>query len=36
MDGVPLRLRKIIEPRHLSDEEILSRILDKVRELRGD
>lgn len=36
MDGVPLRLRKLIEPIHLSDEEILSRILSKVREMRGD
>jgi formylmethanofuran dehydrogenase subunit B len=36
MDGVPLRLRKLIEPVHLSDEEILSRILSKVREIRGD
>ncbi|MDD2665983.1 MAG: formylmethanofuran dehydrogenase subunit B [Methanocellales archaeon] len=36
MDGVPLRLRKLIEPTHLSDEEILSRILGKVREIRGD
>ncbi|MFC1786726.1 formylmethanofuran dehydrogenase subunit B [Halobacteriota archaeon] len=36
MDGVPLRLRKIIEPSHLSDEEILSRILSKVKEMRGD
>lgn len=36
MDGVPLRLRKLIEPSHLSDEEILSRILSKVRELRGE
>jgi formylmethanofuran dehydrogenase subunit B len=36
MDGVPLRLRKLIEPTHLSDEEILSQILGKVREMRGD
>ena len=36
MDKVPIRLRKIVEPNHLPDEEILGRILDKVREHRGE
>jgi formylmethanofuran dehydrogenase subunit B len=35
MDNVPIRMRKILEPSYLSDEEILSRMLSKIRELRG-
>jgi len=36
MDKVPIRLRKLVEPNHLPDEEILGRILDRVRERRGE
>lgn len=36
MDGVSLRMRKLIEPEHLTDEEILDKIITRVRELRGD
>ena len=37
MDGVPLKMRKVIEPPDgcLSDEEILRRILEEVRRLKG-
>ena len=37
MDGVSLRLKKVVDPPEgiLSDEEILSMLLEKVRELRG-
>ena len=34
MDGVPIRTRKIVDTDYLSDEEILERILTRVRELR--
>ncbi len=36
MDGVSLRLRKMIEPEHLTDEEVLERITMRVRELKGE
>lgn len=36
MDGVSLRMRKMIEPEHLTDEEILDRIIERVKELRGE
>jgi formylmethanofuran dehydrogenase subunit B len=38
MDHVPLPLRKIVDPPEgcLSDEEILRRILKRVRELRNE
>ena len=36
MDGVSLRMRKMIEPEHLTDEEILDKIIARVRELRGE
>lgn len=35
MDGVSLRLRKMIEPRHMTDEEVLERITQRVKEIRG-
>ncbi|HTY91468.1 MAG TPA: formylmethanofuran dehydrogenase subunit B [Methanocella sp.] len=36
MDNVPIRCRKVIDsPEFLSDEEILRRILNRVRELKG-
>jgi formylmethanofuran dehydrogenase subunit B len=37
MDTVPIRLRKVVEPPEgvLTDEEILRRILERVRELKG-
>lgn len=35
MDSVPLRLRKLVDSDYLTDEEILDRILKKVRELKG-
>lgn len=36
MDGVSLRTRKMIEPTHLTDEEVLERINKRVKELRGE
>ncbi len=36
MDGVSLRLRKMIEPTHLTDEEVLEKITERVKELRGE
>ncbi|MBE0520911.1 MAG: formylmethanofuran dehydrogenase subunit B [Candidatus Methanoperedenaceae archaeon] len=36
MDGVSLRMRKMIEPEHLADEEILDRLIARVREIRGE
>ncbi|MEM2319116.1 MAG: formylmethanofuran dehydrogenase subunit B, partial [Candidatus Bathyarchaeia archaeon] len=37
MDHVPIRLRKVLDPPQgvLPDREIMTRILEKVRELRG-
>lgn len=36
MDGVSLRYRKMIEPTHPTDIEILEKITERVREIRGD
>ncbi len=36
MDGVSLRYRKMIEPTHPTDMDILERITERVREIRGD
>jgi formylmethanofuran dehydrogenase subunit B len=36
MDGVSLRFRKMIEPTHPTDIEVLERITERVREIRGD
>lgn len=36
MDGVPLRMRKILETDYPTDEEILEKIISRVREMRGD
>lgn len=36
MDGVSLRMRKMVEPIHPPDTEILERITERVRELRGE
>ncbi len=36
MDGVSLRYRKMIEPTHPTDIEILERITKRVKEIRGD
>lgn len=36
MDGVSLRLRKMIESAHPTDEEVLEKITMRVRELRGE
>lgn len=36
MDGVSLRYRKMIEPTHLTDEEVLVKITQRVREIRGE
>ncbi len=36
MDGVPLRMRKMVEPEHPTDEEIIDRIIQRVRELKGE
>ncbi|CAG1009100.1 MAG: formylmethanofuran dehydrogenase subunit B [Candidatus Methanoperedens sp.] len=36
MDGVSLRMRKMIEPTHLPDTEILEKITERVKVLRGE
>lgn len=36
MDGVSLRMRKMIEPTHPTDMEILDRITERVKEIRGE
>ncbi len=36
MDGVSLRYRKLVEPEHPTDIEILEKITERVREIRGD
>lgn len=36
MDGVSLRFRKMIEPTHPTDIEILEKITERVREIRGE
>ncbi|NJD76894.1 MAG: formylmethanofuran dehydrogenase subunit B [Candidatus Methanoperedens sp.] len=33
MDGVPLRLRKMIESEHPGDEEVLEKLLERVKEM---
>ncbi|VUT27580.1 MAG: formylmethanofuran dehydrogenase subunit B [Candidatus Syntrophoarchaeum sp. GoM_oil] len=35
MDGVPIRTRKVVDTDFLTDEEILDRILARVKELKG-
>jgi formylmethanofuran dehydrogenase subunit B len=36
MDGVSLRMRKLIEPTHMTDVDVLEKITERVRELRGE
>ena len=36
MDGASLRLRKLVESDYLSDEEILDKIIEKVRKIKGE
>lgn len=36
MDGIPLRTRKMIQSEYPTDEEILDRIIQRVRELKGE
>jgi len=36
MDGVSLRYRKLIEPSHPTDIDVLERITERVKEIRGD
>ena len=36
MDGLSLRMRKLVESDYLSDEEILDRITEKVRTIKGE
>ena len=36
MDGVSLRMRKMVEPVHPTDTDILERITERVKELRGE
>lgn len=36
MDGVSLRMRKMVEPLHPTDTEILDRITERVKELKGE
>ena len=36
MDGVSLRMRKMIEPTHLPDTEVLEKITEQVKVLRGE
>jgi formylmethanofuran dehydrogenase subunit B len=35
MDGVSLRLRKMIESKHLDDEEVLKKITSRVKKMKG-
>ncbi len=35
MDGIPLRLRKLVDTDYPSDEEVLMRILEEVRAIRA-
>jgi formylmethanofuran dehydrogenase subunit B len=35
MDGVSLRLRKMIESKHLDDEEVLEKITGRVKKMKG-
>ncbi|WP_290597859.1 MULTISPECIES: formylmethanofuran dehydrogenase subunit B [unclassified Archaeoglobus] len=34
MDGIPLRVKKVVESKYWSDEQILERLLEKVEELK--
>ncbi|MCX9089203.1 MAG: formylmethanofuran dehydrogenase subunit B, partial [Candidatus Methanoperedens sp.] len=36
MDGVSLRMRKMVEPTHLPDTEVLEKITERVKVLRGE
>jgi len=36
MDNVSLRLRKMVEPEHPTDVEILEKITERVRKIKGD
>ncbi|VVB52260.1 Formate dehydrogenase subunit alpha [uncultured archaeon] len=36
MDGVSLRMRKMVEPTHLPDTEVLEKITERVKLLRGE
>jgi len=38
MDGVPLRLKRVVEPREglLSDAEVIEKMIGRVRELKGE
>ncbi len=36
MDGVSLRMRKMVEPTHLLDTEVLEKITERVKVLRGE
>lgn len=36
MDGVSLRMRKMVEPTHLPDTEVLEKITERVKALRGE
>jgi formylmethanofuran dehydrogenase subunit B len=35
MDGIPIRLRKVLSPQYPSDEEVISRLLARVKELKA-
>jgi len=34
MDGVSLRLRKMIEPEHPSDEEVIDKLIGRVKDIK--
>ncbi len=34
MDGIPLRVKKVVESSYWSDEQILEKLLEKVEELK--
>jgi formylmethanofuran dehydrogenase subunit B len=36
MDGVSLRLRKMIDSKHPGDEEVLEKIIRRVKEINRD
>jgi len=35
MDGIALRVKKVVESSYWSDEQILEKLLEKVEELKG-
>ena len=35
MEGVPIRMRKVVDSELLSDKEILEKILEKVKEIKS-